>query len=151
MHSIMIKDYMIRYPYIVSPELSIQDAAEYMAEMNIRHLPVVANDQLKGVVSEREVKSALSTENPALLCVADIMKENVYVAHPKEPLSDVVRDMASEKVGSVIIVDEQRQVLGIFTTTDALKILSDKIGEFDELREMEDSEDRYEEGYLWAT
>jgi acetoin utilization protein AcuB len=150
MHSIMIKDYMIRYPYIVSPDLSVQDAADYMSEMSIRHLPVVANERLKGIVSEREVKAALATDNPALLRVADVMKTDVYIAHPKEALSDVVNDMASEKVGSVIVVDDAHQVLGIFTTTDALKILADRMGELEDEQEDLDLIESYEDRFIWA-
>lgn len=147
MHLIMIKDYMIRQPYVVSPNLSVQEASDYMVELDIRHLPVVTNGKLKGIVSERELKAALATENPSVLRVADVMKTDVYIAQPKESLSDIASDMASEKVGSAVIVDETQQVIGIFTTTDALKILAESIGDFETDREELEIMEQYSERF----
>ncbi len=148
MHSIMIKDYMIKHPHVVSPHLSVQEAADYMTKMDIRHLPVVAHGNLEGVVSEREIKTALATQNSSVLRVADVMKTDVYIAQPRESLSDVAGDMASEKVGSVIIVDETQQVVGIFTTTDALKILAESIGDFETDREDLELMEQYSERFF---
>lgn len=97
-----------------------------MRELAIRHLPVLQDERLVGVVSERDLKPAASlpeVETKALT-VGDVMKRDVFVASTDMQLSEVASEMAEGKLGSAIIVDAGGNVAGIFTTTDALRILA---------------------------
>lgn len=47
-----------------------------------------------------------------------------YVAHPDAPLNEVASDMATQKLGSAIILEDGKLV-GIFTATDACRALSE--------------------------
>ena len=55
----LIKDVMTRNVYTVTKETSIEQCIALMGRHHIRHLPVVENDQLAGLVSMRDVMSAL--------------------------------------------------------------------------------------------
>ncbi len=50
-----LKDVMTTGLITVSPEESLSRAALIMSERNIRHLPVVENDRLVGIVSARDI------------------------------------------------------------------------------------------------
>jgi CBS domain-containing protein len=47
---------------------------------------------------------------------------DTFTASPDTPLTDVVREMAENKYGSVVLVEDER-VVGVFTTIDALRTL----------------------------
>ncbi|HEY9409656.1 MAG TPA: CBS domain-containing protein [Jiangellaceae bacterium] len=52
---VSVADAMTRDVVSVSPDASVRDAARVMAQHWIRHLPVVQDDQLVGIVSQRDV------------------------------------------------------------------------------------------------
>jgi CBS domain-containing protein len=139
-----IGEHMIRYPQVVAPEQGVLEALEMMQDLGVRHLPVVSEEKLVGIVSERDLKAARA---PLLQksTIAEIMKKDVYVVSSQTPLSEVASDMADGKYGSAIVTDVNRQVIGIFTTTDALRILSNQL----DTESMEDyflDETDYEDG-----
>ena len=57
------------------------------------------------------------------------MVSDPYVAGSRTPLFEVTEKMASEKIGSAVVIDDEDQVLGIFTTTDALELLTEMLQE----------------------
>lgn len=116
----MIGQYMVRSPKVAEPGMRVSDALTFLRELRIRHLPVVESRRLVGIVSERDLIGA----NPSAR-VSEIMKKKVYVVSSKTAVSDVAAEMANNKIGSAVIVDPHNHVIGIFTTTDALRILAE--------------------------
>lgn len=131
---------MVKSPYIADADMDLSDALDYMRECNIRHLPIVESDKLIGLVSERDLKEALALDKSEALSLRDIMKSEVYTVSAYDSLKDVVTDMAESKYGSAIVVNRKREVQGIFTTIDALRILADLLDkeQFNELVSVED-------------
>jgi len=56
-----VKEWMTESPDTVGPEVEAEDAATWMLEMGYRHLPVMENDELLGVVSIRDLLWALTS------------------------------------------------------------------------------------------
>ncbi len=115
---------MIKYPYVTTSNRPIEEALIYMKDCNIRHLPVVDQSGLIGIVSERDILSYRGLNKSDELTVGDIMCKKPYVTSPQEPLTKVLQIMATEQMGSALVVDGKRQLVGIFTTTDALLLLA---------------------------
>lgn len=96
-----------------------------MSKWHVRHLPVLYGGRLVGLVSDRDVDIALSAaERLQTALVSDLMIESVYVAGPDERLSQVVRAMMTRKLGAAVVAENDK-VLGVFTTTDALRMLAE--------------------------
>ena len=57
--STLVKDVMTRNVYTVTRDTSVEDCVALMARHHIRHLPVVEDDQLVGLVSMRDVMRAI--------------------------------------------------------------------------------------------
>jgi sigma-B regulation protein RsbU (phosphoserine phosphatase) len=57
----------------------------------------------------------------ALLKVRDVMERQPVTVAPDCPLKDVLRLMNERRIGSVLITDEERRLLGIFTERDLLR------------------------------
>jgi acetoin utilization protein AcuB len=104
-------------------------AKDVMAKYGIRHLPVLEGGQLVGVISERDVAfiGAVRDDGVGELTVGEAMSAEVYTVGPEELLRTAVANMARHRYGSAIVVDGN-QVVGVFTTVDALHALHALLG-----------------------
>lgn len=121
-----IQKYMSTSPLTVRPDQTLSEAAAVMREHNIRHLPVLNDGTLVGVLSIRDIHliETLKDVDPAKVKVEDAMTQEVYVVSPDSPLDEVVDELAAKKYGSAI-VEQNGKVVGIFTVIDALQALSE--------------------------
>lgn len=124
-HEPSVAQYMTREPATADEGLLLVDAQERMALDNIRHLVVLDRlGHVVGVLSAGDITLALSLAGRARkkLCVRDAMSDNPYVCGPDVRISDVALAMESHRWGCAIVL-EGDEVVGIFTTTDALRAL----------------------------
>ncbi|MEZ4379780.1 MAG: CBS domain-containing protein [Nannocystaceae bacterium] len=119
-----IRNYMTRSVVTITPDLSVDDAADRMRTHGIRHLPVVQHGKLVGLIAERDLAliDGLSERKRDKIQVRQLMRIHPFMCAPDEPLIDVVRVMIEHKLGSVIVVDKGAPV-GVFTTIDAMRRL----------------------------
>ncbi len=112
-------------PITTNEDTSIDDLRRLMEEHGIRHLPVVRGDTVVGVISDRDVRvvSGLTVTEKLQIRAADIMAPDPLTVSATMPLDDVAYAMSEQKVGSVIVNDENGRFLGIFTASDALNAL----------------------------
>ncbi len=120
-----VRRYMTAEPVVTHTTTTVADAHQVMRERGIRHLPVVDAGRLVGVVSQRDIYllETLRGVDAASETVEEAMTPEPYAVAPETPLEDVARTMAERKFGSAIVV-EGGSVVGVFTTTDALRALS---------------------------
>ena len=122
----LIQKYMTTTPHSVGREQPLSTAQSLMKQHKIRHLPVMSDGQLVGILSDRDLKLAMSLQgvDPEVCKVGEIANEEAFLVKPDSKLDEVSRMMADKKIGSVLVVDHHRLV-GIFTTIDALQALSE--------------------------
>ena len=91
-----------------------------MREHKIRHLPVLHGGRIVGVVSDGDLHliETLSDVDPEKVTVEEAMTADPYCVTPDVPIDTVVQAMAENKYGCTI-VEQNRKVVGIFTTVDA--------------------------------
>lgn len=120
----LMSDVMTRGPATIEVTASVAAAHEMMRTRHCRHLPVVKDGELVGVVSERDlfVLGSLSGADDDIDVVGEAMSKHVYTTTPDAKLRDVARVMAAERYGSAIILENGR-ISGIFTATDAFRHL----------------------------
>ena len=121
-----IAQHMTPGPHSVGREQPLRKAASYMREHMVQHLPVLHGGELVGVVSVRDIVllenfAHVSAEK---LTVEDAMTPDPYTVAPETPIGDVLWHMVQHDLGSVIVA-EGSQVRGIFTSMDALRLLSE--------------------------
>jgi acetoin utilization protein AcuB len=121
-----VQKYMTPIPHTIGAEQSLATARDFMKKHSIRHLPVLSNGKVVGILSDRDVKMAIGFEgvNPILTRVEDFALEDPYTVGPHAKLDEVASEMAEKRIGSALILD-QNHLVGIFTATDALRALSD--------------------------
>lgn len=111
----------------LEPTDSLRYAKELMALHTIRHLPVLTEGRVRGVLSMgdlfvAETVMGLDDESTA---VETVMTPEPITATPDEDLAALLARMNAEHVGTVIVVDAHARPIGIFTATDACKVLAD--------------------------
>jgi acetoin utilization protein AcuB len=121
-----INKYMTTTPFAINSESTVNEAMEVMTNKEIRHLPVMKNGQIFGLISDRDLKSilAFAGANPKSIKVGDICTDEPYTTTPDAPINEVAEEMVNRKVGSAVVVDNGKLV-GIFTATDACQALSE--------------------------
>ncbi|RMH42955.1 MAG: CBS domain-containing protein [Deltaproteobacteria bacterium] len=112
-------------PYSIQVDATLSDAHELMRSHHIRHLPVLDGDRLVGMVTERDLHlmETLSDVDPDEVTVGEAMTPDPYAVQIGTNLRDVAIALASRKYGSAVVLDGDR-VVGVFTTVDALRVLS---------------------------
>ncbi|MDZ4660697.1 MAG: CBS domain-containing protein [Pseudomonadota bacterium] len=117
-NKISVGESMTYCPEVVFKNTLVENAASVMKKYRIRHLPVVEKNKVIGVVSERDIKGKSD------LSVEDVMVANPFKVVRGQLLAEVAQRMAEKKYGCAIIENDKGEVAGIFTTTDALFLLS---------------------------
>lgn len=119
-----IETFMTRSVHTIGTKTPLTDAHRMMNDNNIRHLPVLEGGRLVGMLSQRDLHliETLKDVDPKEVRVEEAMSQDCYTVAPEVPLAEVAREMAQHKYGSAVIL-RGAEVLGIFTTTDALRAL----------------------------
>jgi acetoin utilization protein AcuB len=125
---IPIQKYMTEAKFFATPEESVLLAYQRMLEHDVRHLPVLRSGKLVGVLFKSDLKlaQALPPEVVRPISVESVMVTEYYTVAPDEALDVAAREMSKRKWGSAIVI-HQGKVTGVFTTTDALRALSDSL------------------------
>jgi acetoin utilization protein AcuB len=115
-----VQKYMTTDIQTIGDEQPMLMVHRLMRQEHVRHLPVLHQGKLVGMVSDRDLNllESLSTVDPKVVTVSDAMDAAPYVVAPETPLADVVSMMAEKKLDAAVICDEHHKVVGIFTTVD---------------------------------
>lgn len=114
----------------ISQSASLADAEGMMNNYNIRHLPVLnENDELTGIVSKSDF-IALKYVDSRLqrFKVQDFVSSPVRAVHLDTKLEKVIEFFINHKVSSVIVVD-RREAVGILTTEDLLRFMLNRMAD----------------------
>lgn len=121
-----IQRYMTTSPHTIGDDQPMSVAHRLMREHHIRHLPVLQQGKVVGLISDRDLHliETLKDVDPRQVEVGEAMSQDPYVVSPEAALDEVVRTMADKKYGSAIVV-QNGKVVGIFTTVDACHAFAD--------------------------
>jgi len=91
---------------------------------DIRHIPIVDEKaHLVGIISNRDVFRALGgSKRGKVIPVWEIMKRDVVTVRPGTPAHVAVELMLEKKIGSLPVIGDGEQLIGIVTETDFLAI-----------------------------
>lgn len=122
----VIQKFMSYLPQSIDSEKTLAEAQRLMSDHKIRHLPVMKNGKVFGILSERDIKTAVGLvgADPLKLKAGDVCHGDPYRVEPMTPLHEVTDTMAEHHYGCALIVQNEKLV-GIFTTVDACKAISE--------------------------
>lgn len=117
------KDIMSSPVYFLRDTDSLSKAKEELEKKKFRHFPILNKDDvLCGIISDRDI---LKNDGNSLR-IAQIMRQEVLTALEDTYVNDLARIMLFEKIHSLPILNSKRQVSGIVTNTDVLRLMSNQ-------------------------
>ena len=110
-------------------------ADELMRAERIRHLPILADGRLVGILSQRDIYLAATSSVLGLqpgtqedwlakIPVSEVMTTRVLTAHPDTSIGNAAELMVRERIGCLPVVEDEALV-GLLTDTDCLRFLAD--------------------------
>ena len=121
--------YMRAKVYAVAPNDTLDVALQQMRERRIRHLPVLEDARLVGIISDRDLRRAYGRtrgvpdrERFDRTLVKDVMSVKVHTVLRETPLARAAEMMIAGRVGALPVI-EDRRVAGIITDTDIIRLV----------------------------
>jgi CBS domain-containing protein len=127
----VVREIMMGSPVTLKPDDTLDLANDVISLGRIRHIPVVEDGKLVGLLSERDLIGAAATQifglkqksKSALLksvLIKDVMKKRVITVKPETPIKEAAHLLADKKIGCVPVLSEG-SLVGLVTTTDILR------------------------------
>ncbi len=139
----LVKDIMTDKVIAIDPTMPIGDVYALMEQRNIRHFPIVRDDDLVGIVSDRDIRSVgseLPTAKRGVTLkdpVETIMNAPVITTYANDPVEESSHVLREHKIGAMPVVDEDDQLVGIVTGIDFLEALIKMTGVQDATSRLE--------------
>lgn len=122
----LMQEVMTVSPRAVAADAPLSEAAHIMTELGIHHLPVTDAGDVISVVSDRDIMRISIPARPIDadgLVIRDICQQRAYAADVNDPLDRVLDVMVDKRISSVLVMREG-ELAGIFTATDACRLLA---------------------------
>jgi CBS domain-containing protein len=113
-----VSDLMSRRVTAVAEDDTVSLARQLMLWSGIRHLPVVRDREVVGLLSDRDLLRIAKTERDSVR-VGDVMTTPVETIDLEAPVSEASARMAAKKIDCLPVV-EDGYLSGIITSTDIL-------------------------------
>jgi len=124
LQNLSIDGYTSPCPITINENDNLTLAFSVLEKERFRHLPVIDNNQnLVGILSERDLHAIQDFSSLKHPIVKNCMEQDVVSVQVGSSLLETTFILSEKKIGSVLVVDSQNKLEGIFTTTDALNAL----------------------------
>ena len=116
-----IQDVMTRDVQSISPQETIQRAAQMMDELNVGAIPVLDGQKLVGMITDRDitVRATAAGRAPDSVPVGEVMSTDVRTCSPDQTVDEVLGQMGDVQIRRVPVIDQaSQQVVGIVSMGD---------------------------------
>lgn len=122
MKSIRVKDIMTPEPLMVSPGMTVREAAKRMREIDCGVLPVGDPNQVLGIITDRDITIRVTAEgrDPAETQVQEVMTRKLYACGEEDDVEDAAEKMRKYDVARLVVTDGKK-ITGIVTMTCLLR------------------------------
>ncbi len=133
-----VSDWMTKKVITITPDDSVSAAVKLMKEKKIKHIPVVRDEKLKGIISDRDIREFSPSKATSLdvyelhyllatTKVKEMMKSKVFTISPDSPIEEAAMRMFDNSIGSLPVI-QNNKVVGIISDRDIFRVLVDITG-----------------------
>jgi CBS domain-containing protein len=110
-----------------NPEMSLQDVAILMRNGDMGSLPIVADEKLVGIVTDRDiVVRAVAESKDFSTKISDIMTIEIFSVKPDDFAFEAIRLMGDKQVRRIPVVNENGELAGIISMADIALEMEDE-------------------------
>lgn len=132
-----VSEIMTREVITLRPESNLREAIGVIQKFRIRHIPVVADGKLAGIVTDRDIKRATPSIHGGVTQedyervlndtkLFQVMTRDPMTVSPESSLKEVAKMLVEKKYGALPVV-EDGALVGIVSDIDLLRILYDML------------------------
>lgn len=116
---------------LVSPALTIQEAARIMRDSNIGSLPVGEDDRLTGMVTDRDIacRAVADGRDPAKTKVRDVVSGEIACCFDDQDVADAAVLMAKLGIRRLAVLDRMNKMVGLVSVDDVARCSHGLAGE----------------------
>jgi CBS domain-containing protein len=124
----IVKDYMTKNPDYLTPETTIKEAAVKMSELNTGSLPIGNEVKLLGFVTDRDITIKAVAEGLDIeeTTIDKIMNNKVLYCFENDELEKVIDNMQENKVLRLVVLDDEKQFVGVINHSQIAKAAVDE-------------------------
>ena len=141
----LVGKYMTQKPICVTEEMTMPEVTKLMKEKGVHRFPVVRGNELIGIVTDRDLRSAAPSQVIAfdgeerkllpelydLLCkiiVKEIMVKNVITISPEDTIIKAIYLMYKNHISGIPVLDSRGEISGILTESDIFRVMAELSG-----------------------
>lgn len=115
-----VKEVMTRNVEFVSPDDSIQHAAEIMRQRDVGMLPVRQGQQIVGTITDRDIsiRSDAEGRDPAHTRISDIMTKGCVTCYDDSEVSEAIDLIQQKEIRRLIVKNHQDMPVGVISVGD---------------------------------
>jgi CBS domain-containing protein len=130
---VLISEVMTAGVEYVGPDDSVQEAARKMKRLDIGPLPVCQNENVVGMVTDRDitVRAVAEGRDPKATKVRDVMSGELICCYDDQEAEVAARLMQSQQIRRILVLNRDKRLVGIVSLADlAVQALNhDRAGE----------------------
>ena len=114
-----VKNVMTRDVKVISPEMTIREAARTMCDGGFGMMPVGENDRMIGAISDRDIaiRAVAEGKSPSTK-VREIMSAGICWAYDDDTVEHAAKVMSEHQVRRLPVVDHDKRLVGIVALGD---------------------------------
>ena len=115
-----VRDMMHKGVTCVSPDTAIDAVAKKMRELDVGAIPIAANGNLVGMITDRDITIRCVAGNEAMskIKAKDVMTSGVVYCRDNEDVEDAVRIMEGKQIRRLPVLDEAMRMVGMVSLGD---------------------------------
>ncbi len=122
-----VSGHMTPNPVTISSQATVDQALALMRERDVRHLPVVDDGAVKGLVTDIDLRTAWFPSLLSELTVKDLMNSHPLMVQATDNVFQAARLLYHHKVTGLLVMEHGR-LAGIITLADLLKVFMEFMG-----------------------
>lgn len=140
---ISVADFMTKDLVTVRETDDVALAESLLRLGGIRHLPVVREGKLVGLLTHRDLVRAGEPGRPAArdLPVSEVMTRELVTVRPATSLAHAARTLLERKFGCLPVCDDDGKLVGIVTEADFVRFAADVVRDLDLVAEAVRAQD----------
>ncbi len=129
--ALSVGDFMTRELVTLKETDDLALAEQILRLGGIRHLPVVRDHKLVGLLTHRDLLRAFATRSARNTPARDVMTREPVTVRPTTSLVHAARIMLANKYGCLPVCDEGAKLVGIITESDFVRFAADMVQDLD--------------------